>query len=160
MESRFDWVPFFEELAKKLIQYRSNQSALIQVLREAGVEKGLEDQSPKDKNIPLTEIDPFTFFALVIKYKKFAERTARFESIKKQLAISAAAPTSFDGVPSSDPRNSWFFAYKYGRDAHDIERLWNLFNEALSGVITNDTLQKQWKSNRPARPSSRRPCSG
>src|SRR5438105_4514252 len=115
MEKGFEWVPFFEELAQEINRYRNDQSALIAILRNAGVEKGLSDESPKGSRVPLVEIDPFSFFSLIIKYRSFGERAARLTSIKSQLELKSEVPVLFNGVPSSDPRKAWLFPFKYER---------------------------------------------
>lgn len=63
----FTWIPFYTELAVKLPPYRDRQGELIAILKESkdqGVPViSLTDKDQKGKAFPLTEIDPFTFFA-------------------------------------------------------------------------------------------------
>jgi hypothetical protein len=62
----FDWIPFYEELADKLVPFRSRQQELLQfleTLRADGLTiTPLEDQDETGRRFPLAEIDPFTFF--------------------------------------------------------------------------------------------------
>lgn len=131
MNSGFDWVPFYEEMAQKLLAYRHRQPALVRILGDSGV-RGLADQDPKKKAIDLTEIDPFTFLALLNK-QSHAERAKVLAGIKSHLGITASVPTGFLGIPKVDPRQAWLFPYRYERNANDIGKLWDLYEAVLSG---------------------------
>jgi len=131
MDKGFDWVPFYEEMAQKLLEYRDRQSDLIQMLKIAKV-NGLMDQNPKGKAVPLAAIDPFTFLALLNK-QSFLERARILESIQPQLGIVANVPSKFLGIPKADARQTWLFPYLYERNPDDIDKLWNLYEAVLSG---------------------------
>jgi hypothetical protein len=62
----FSWIPMYTELATKILPFRNRQSELIQLLKELGAE-GIPagstfDKDDKGAKIPLTSIDPFTFY--------------------------------------------------------------------------------------------------
>jgi len=135
----FEWVQFFEEMAKKLLAFRKHQKDLVAILEIAGV-SGLKDQNPKGKKIPLEEIDPFTFTTLIIKHGD-ARRAIIFESIKKQLHLSSAAPKQFSGIPNVDARQAWLFPFQFERGSDDVAKLWNLFKEVVDdGIITESVF--------------------
>lgn len=138
MDKGFDWVPFYVELAQKLLGYRNNQQELIRMLQALGV-NGLSDQNPKGTVVPLTEIDPFTFIALFNK-QSAPERTRILTAIKPQLGIKASAPHNFDGIPKADARQTWLFPYLYERGPEDIDTLWDLYEEVLSGKKISDAI--------------------
>lgn len=123
----YDWVPFYEEMADKLVNYRDKQVLLIKILQDSGV-NGLIDQNPKDKAVALTEIDPFTFVALLNK-QSHRKRTALLKNIKPRLNIDANVPEGFFGIPTADPRQAWLFPYRFERDGNDVSKLWDLFEE-------------------------------
>ncbi|MGV2862121.1 HNH endonuclease [Achromobacter spanius] len=131
MATGFEWVPFFEELADKLLAYRHKQRELVQILESAGV-NGLVDQDSLGHDVPLGEIDPFTFLALLNK-QSFVARTRALAVVQERLGIRAALPTQFLGVPKADPRQTWLFPYLYDRANDDIDKLWDLFEEVQSG---------------------------
>lgn len=141
METGFEWVPFYEELARVVAKYRHNQDKLINALTTARVDNGLTDENPKGTKIPLSEIDPFTFFSLLNKYQG-EKRSARLSSIKVSFSLSSMVPTAYHGVPTAQATNAWFFPYKYNRNAGEIEVLWNFFEECLSGDIRDITLKQ------------------
>jgi 5-methylcytosine-specific restriction enzyme B len=53
------------------------------------------------------------------------------QAIKTRFGVVAAIPRSFAGIPILNNLNSWFFAYMPQRKPDDIERLWEIFVEAL-----------------------------
>ncbi len=55
-------------MAEWLSGFEARQPELIQVLKEVGIDAGLEDKDENAKTIPLQAIDPFTFFCMFMKY--------------------------------------------------------------------------------------------
>lgn len=132
--SEFTWIPFYKELADKLLKYRDRQGELITILKKLK-DQGLPvirliDEDKKGKEVPLKEIDPFTFFSSFNRGSTDQNRRAILTSIKQSLQLRAAVPSGFEGIPVMDPRNSWFFAWEPHRKADDIPALW-AFAEAM-----------------------------
>ena len=48
------------------------------------------------------------------------------------LGVEAEAPNSFDGIPVLNNQKSWFFAYSNERTESDIDRLWDVFEAAIT----------------------------
>lgn len=138
MKKGFDWVPFYSEMAKKLVGYRDKQLVLIDILKSARV-NGLTDQSPKGKTRPLAQIDPFTFLALLNK-QSFPERARILTVIRLKLGIVAEVPNEFLGIPKSDARQTWLFPYLYERNSGDVDKLWNLYEAVLSGKKISEAV--------------------
>ncbi|MFC2080871.1 AAA family ATPase [Bacteroidota bacterium] len=131
---KFTWVPFFEELADKILVYEDNHQALIQILKEAGITDGFKDYDMGDKPIELDDIDPFTFLSFIMKYGE-DKRKIYLEKIKSQMGMQSDLPLEFNGVPSTDPRHVWLFAFKKDRDQFDIPNLWRLFLQSQENSI-------------------------
>jgi hypothetical protein len=51
-------------------------------------------------------------------------------------------PKDFPGVPSSNPQNTWLFAYSYARKKEDIPSLWQLFKELRENNIAKSTFER------------------
>lgn len=131
----FDWIPFYEELAGKLVFWRDRQSELIDLIEEIRAQE-IKISSTKDKDennnpLPLTEIDPFTFFGTFNRGTLDEHRIKILSILKSRFEIDSSVPTSFSGVPVLNPQKSWFFAYKAKRKPDDIDHLWVVFEEAL-----------------------------
>ena len=132
--SGFSWVQTHEFIVNYLRDKQNSQKELIDLL--ASVEIGpLNDKDiPGDTFIPLTEIDPFTFFCYIYKYG-FEKRLMKLQEIAEK--IGAPFPEGTDGVPSAQPQRVWLFLYKYERKEDDIQKLWSFFFKALSDTITD-----------------------
>lgn len=141
MSNDFDWVPFYEEMSKKLLGFRTNQKRLVAILGKAGV-NGLIDQSPQKHDVPLEEMDPFTFTSLISK-QSHSKRIEILESLKAQLGITARTPTHFHGIPKADARQAWLFPYKFERKPDDVEKLWNLYEAVMSGGKLSELVFSQ-----------------
>jgi hypothetical protein len=136
----FEWVPFFQELAIKLLEYENNQIELISILKKIGIEKGLNDQDPEGVIIPMTEIDPFTFFSLITKYATNQKKFEFFNKLKDYIELNSPVAKTYEGVPVSNAQSAWFFRYKFDRLENDIKHLWTIYKESLKGSITEDSF--------------------
>lgn len=140
-DGRYSWVPYMLELRQKLLPYETQQPALVEMLRQAGVEGGLVDEDPSGKKFPLVEIDPFTFVAQINKHA-LQNRLRIMERLKEELGIVAAVPQDFDGVPRANAISSWFFRYASDRKPGDIPQLWDFYRSVIESRVTEDGFQK------------------
>ena len=131
----FDWPPFYNELATKLVPFRTRQAELLQFLKSletAGTPiTSLTDTDAQGNKVPLDEIDPFTFFGAFNRGITDANRISILKAMKEKFGVSAAVPTGFQGIPVLNPMKSWFFGRKANRKPDDIDRLWEVFVLAL-----------------------------
>lgn len=143
---KFTWIKTFEQISEWLLKHENNQSYLVNVLKQIGIEGGLLDYESKEKynevkaeqnkdkkknlilknTVPLNEIDPFTFISLILKNSKYENLVKLFSNLKEEI-VELHLPSDFKGVPTPNPQGSWFFAFKYERNSNDIEILWDLF---------------------------------
>jgi hypothetical protein len=134
----FTWIPFYEELAGILLNFRYRQSELIELLldiKQIGLPVIKLDDIGSAGEIPLAELDPFTFYATFNRGIRNDHRIGILTEIKKRLEVKADIPSDFHGLPVVDLRLSWFFPYKKDRTEGDIEALWELAELAvLKGV--------------------------
>lgn len=128
------WPPFFRELALQIMEYQDRQPELIGLLRDAGIAIN------HDEGEPLSEIDPFTFFSLVLKHTSDTTALAFFQKLAQRLDLHTPVPLDLTGVPWSNPMNAWFFAYRSQRQPQDVPTLWNLARQALTGVLDGATF--------------------
>ena len=74
------WKPFFHELAVRLLDYEARPAELIALLREAGISIN------HDEGEPLSVLDPFSFFSLILKHTSDATALpllARFWQVRR-----------------------------------------------------------------------------
>jgi len=163
----FTWVPIYNELANKLLQYRDRQKDLIAIL-QAAKNQGLPmisfvDRGTGDREVPLSEIDPFTFFAAFNRTSTVENRIRILQVIKEKMGLQSEVPQDLNGIPIVFAMRSWFFPWEVNRNGSEIPALWDLaesvvknkptaiapecFNECLGieGVtITNLTMGLYW----------------
>ena len=133
-ENNFTWVPFFEELADCLLQYKDNRKELIALVKQAHdlAGKNLPKIESDNNNIP--DIDPFTIYALFNRGKQSTiSRSQICQGYKKVFGIKANVPTDYDGIPVY-AYNQYCF-YRYVNDPKRVENcfelLWALFESAI-----------------------------
>ena len=135
MDAKFSWVPFYIELADKILTFREDRTALIAKVKEAhgSANKELPKIETDNDNIP--DIDPFTVFALFNRGKQSVEaRKALCAGYKSAFNIAAEVPSDFDGIPMFNYNQYCFYRYVDDpkRDNNCFDTLWNLFAEALT----------------------------
>ena len=126
----FDWIPFYEELAKKLLKYKDKPDELASIIYN-NFDRNTEIHNLHDGDgSDYAEIDPFTVYSIF--NRKVNNRSDLLAKIKKVFKINAALPTSFEGIPLLNNLNSAFCCFSKDRsaDGKDIERLGLLFEEA------------------------------
>lgn len=138
------WRPFLQELALKVLDYQERQPELVGVLRDAGIAIN------HDEGEELREIDPFTFFSLILKHNSDASALRLFGKVGAALGVQTPLPADLSGVPRSSPMNAWFFAYRSERQPSDIPTLWQLARQAVAGELDAGTFEAALKIRKVA----------
>lgn len=143
MEKNFLWTKFYMEFADKLLSYKNNRTELISKIKE--VYDIAELRLPKlEDNNEIEDIDPFTIFALFNKGISDDNRVKILKAIAEVFDISTNVPTSFDGIPVVNNLRATFYYFKGEREEHDIDNLWEVFDNAIQ---YSTTLGEPYKSN-------------
>ena len=131
----FPWIPIYQELAQKLMLYRQRQEELIDILQKLEQNDlrvvSLKDKDAEGESVPLSEMDPFTFFANFNRQIADKMRHRLLEQMKIQLDLHSEVPEDFPGIPLVNNLMSWFFPYLKNRDPEDIPALWRLAEAAV-----------------------------
>lgn len=131
IDSKFPWIPFYRELASKLVAFADNRQPLASLLHEisntAIPMQALNDQQPDGTMQLLADICPFTFAAMFNRGLSDANRAIIAQAIADSLGITAKVPTTFPGIPVVNNQNTWFFSYASKRKPDDIDKLWKVF---------------------------------
>jgi len=135
--SNFTWIPFYKELAQKLLDYKDKQSELIDFLEELRDQKGLiiiptKDKDATGQDIRLNEIDLFTFFATFNRGIKDEMRFKLLAEMKIKFNLAHDLPTDFNGIPVLNSQRSWLFTYKKDRQPTDISLLWKIAENVIN----------------------------
>ena len=133
-DQTMDWVPFYEELASRLLGFRDDRTALVARLERAFTASGLRLPKLEASGVALDDIDPFTFLGTFNRGMTDANRLAVARALRGELAVGAPAPTSLEGIPTLNNLNATFYRFKGdpARGAGDVDALWEAFGRALA----------------------------
>jgi 5-methylcytosine-specific restriction enzyme MrcB-like protein/dynein-related subfamily AAA family protein len=133
----FTWIPIYAELANKIMTYGDRQSDLINVLKEMKTTGllaiSLVDRHQQGNEVPLTMIDPFTFFACFNRGLTNENRRGILAYLKAKFDLQSELPTDFDGIPTVNNLSAWFFGWLDNRKPDDIPNLWELAKGVVAG---------------------------
>lgn len=131
--TEFTWIPFYEEIAKKLLEYKNKRSQLIEILYSSLKEAGLSSSMYKsDETEPLKNIDPLTFIGSFNRGNKREDRIKLANIIAGKLGLKNRLSDNeqFLSIPILNIQKSTLF-FKHCPE-EDYDKLWNLFEKALS----------------------------
>lgn len=138
-EKRFTWIPFYEEMAQNLMEYKDqvdengNHSTLVEKIKSLNSE-WIDFLRAKAVNGDFADIDPFTIFAIFNRSSGMERRCAILKSFKELFGISAEIPQDFDGIPLANAQKSCFY-YEHEK-LETIPLLWKLFDAFMNGNTT------------------------
>ena len=143
---RFDWIPFYEAAAEALRGFKNGRKKLLDgilaVKSRMDIENipftPLEDRFRDGTRGQLEDICPFTVIGSFNRGITDANRGIIAGALREFLAVSYAAPKFWGGIPVLDNRKSWFFGFEKERKPDDIDRLWEIFRQALRFVRSGD----------------------
>lgn len=142
-ENNFDWIPFYKELAEKLLIYKDNRQALIQIIKSIYIKLGMKLLEFEDKDGRIFDVDPFTTYVLFNKGIADENRKKIMAELANSLSIQATVPKMFNGVPVAVNFNSAFCGEMGNRKREDFDNLWNLFEAALNYVNNKTELNRK-----------------
>lgn len=128
MTTQFQWIPFYEALADKLLEYKDDRQSLMDIMKSLYKEERLlnylnfERQDWWDANN--NEIDPFSIFGSFNRGLTKGNRIHLASRYAEKFAIKEAVPESFEGVPILNNMNSFY--------ANKDSVMWDLFVEAMA----------------------------
>ncbi len=131
-KNRFTWIPFYTELAEKLLEYKKNRDVLISFIFS---EDGLKDFSNylhlQDKTQKINDIDPFSFMGIFNRGSLSQNNRIKIlDKIKKQFEIKAEVPSDFDGVPVLNYARMFF--YDWGALKESCNSLWDAYDAMMN----------------------------
>ena len=129
----YTWIPFYKELAQKLLQFRNDRQPLIDWIYSNINSEYIIHLKDDNDGRRVADIDPFTVFAIFNRGISHDKRVEICQKFKDYLNVSAPVPKDFDGIPVMNTQQSNFMAFANKREEGDIERLWNVFEAAVLG---------------------------
>lgn len=146
-KQRFAWTTFYEAVAEKLLDFRSNRSALVKGLRDIASRVGnlgyLEGDRYSDGTTGFVrDICPFTTLGIFNRGITEVNRRLLAGELAKFLGVKESLPTSFEGIPVLNNMKSCYFPFEVNRSSDHIDALWSVFSAGLKFADTNDDADR------------------
>ena len=140
--SNFTWIPFYEEMAQKLLTFKDRRKDLVDIVYSLGNEytdyiydeqldengKAKTDANGKKLRQHVEDIDPFSVMAIFNRKILDENRNIIVQKFKGLLKIDAGVPEDYDSIPIL--MNLQSTLYWRETASAEIPILWNLFEAA------------------------------
>lgn len=132
--AKFTWIPFYEELAKKLLEFKDKRNELRDVVNKVR-EKYRSYIDNKMGDIK-DDIDPFSFFGMLNRSTD-QRRNEIAETFKAALDIKSELPSDYFGIPIIPTITSVYASKK-----DDIQIIWDFYVKFISGTFDKDLFER------------------
>lgn len=142
VENRFSWIPFYTELAEKLLTYKDKRKELSDIVYELGeVTDYLRDNESKK----IKELHPFAIFGVFNRHQTDVNRKKICQHFKERLGLTSDIPNDFDGIPVLSPlRAFWGLSDSQVESETEIDVNWDLFEIALAKNLDENLFCKSF----------------
>lgn len=154
----FTWMPIHEETARRLLDFKDKQEELVAIQRDMAA-TGIgslkyTDIDERGNEMPLTVMDPWTFFAGFNRGITNANRIAGWALLKKRWSLASPVPADFEGLPVANNQRAWSFPYAHWlpykmratpdawasdrvkhRDPQHLPTLWAFFEQLMNAEL-------------------------
>lgn len=124
---KFSWIPFYMEMADKLLAFKDDRKALTDIVYS--LDRQYVKYIHTDDGGRYPDIDPFTFFGIFNRGSSYEKRIKIAAFFKEQLGIAAEVPENLEGIPTVFSVMSCFCWSAYIDT--DVQPLWDLFEAVL-----------------------------
>ncbi len=151
---RFEWIPFYEALANRLLDFADRRKELLARIFavKSRMDKddipftNLEDIRADGSKGPLKDICPFTSMGTFSRSIKPANRKIIAHAFAESFGVPEPWPDfpapDETGIPLLYAAKSWFFSFEKDRGRDDIDKLWEIFERAISLAESDDEENK------------------
>jgi hypothetical protein len=131
MDNAYQWVPFYEALADKLLAYSDKRNELFELMKKVRSEQPLmkylnferEDWwGPRNHHM-----DPLTVIGILNRGTTDANRIKLAKVLAETFSVELPAPVQFAGIPVLNNMNSFF---------NGPDEIWELFIQAMASAKT------------------------
>ena len=127
MSSIFTWTDLYQELADKVLTFRNDRTAFVQLVEKSYKDANLEYKLYWEGHY-FADLDPFTFFGTFNKGIADKNRIELLRQYKNNFGLSKDVPSEFTGIPVLNNMKAWFMADQQGEQ---METYWDLFETAI-----------------------------
>lgn len=142
-KEKHTWVPFFHELAVKLLTYKDKQEQLRELVLDSLDPSFTKHILNSDGKFQPTNIDPFTVMGIINRLTLVSRKSEVCKVFKQIFKMDTAIPSDYEGVPQLSPLKSVFYwsDIPVEEREEDIRHLWELLDVVMSNH-TNDEIGK------------------
>jgi hypothetical protein len=136
----YTWIPFYKELAQKLLQFKNDRKPLVDFIYSELSKVGgrsLVDYIHMEDGSKVTDIDPFSVFAIFNRSLKRENRVGFLQKFKDRFSLTTEIPTDFDGIPTVNSQRAFFFNWAE-KNAESIRQFWEIFE----GVVLEKDISQ------------------
>lgn len=132
----FSWIPFYTELAEKLLEYKDKREELVEfIFSEDGLREFSDYLHLEDKKQKIDDIDPFSFMGMFNRGSFLPNNRIKILTrIKQRFDIVANVPSDFDGIPVLNYSRMFFYNWHNLKDSCDT--IWSAFEQMMNGDIS------------------------
>ena len=131
MDNAYQWVPFYEALADKLLAYSDKRNELFELMKKVRSEQPLMKYlnfERKDWWGPRNHhMDPLTVIGILNRGTTDANRIKLAKVLAETFRVELPAPVQFAGIPVLNNMNSFF---------NGPDEIWELFIQAMESAKT------------------------
>jgi len=98
----------------------------------------LHDAQEDGSIAPLTDICPFTVMGIFNRGTTDENRKQAARELAQLFGVTVPVPDRFDGIPVLNQQKSMFFGFTPDRKDGDIDKLWDMFDKAISFADQDD----------------------
>ena len=138
-KDKYTWVPFFHELAEKLLTYKDKQEQLRELVLNS-LDPSFTKHINSSSKFPPKDIDPFTVMGIINRLTLTSRKSEVCKVFKQIFKMDTAIPADYKGVPQLSPLKSVFYWSDIPEEEReeDIQHLWEL----LDVVMNNRTREE------------------
>ncbi len=126
-ETQFSWIPFYMELADRLLLFKNKRGELVNFIYS--LDREYVNYIHNDDGSDVSDIDPFSVFAIFNRKITDQNRLKILQQFKKHFNVEADIPEDFNGIPVLNPQKSTFFSRSSATT--QIPLLWDLFESVI-----------------------------
>ena len=139
MAEDLSWIPFYEELARRLLAFRNEGASLVRLAN--GCRRLLKREQGA---MHYEDMDPLTFLMMLHRNMSMASRRRMLGQVKEALGLASAVPTGFAGVPfvASTFLDRLVERQDGVANPADFEASWHFFESVVSGQVDAEEFNR------------------
>lgn len=133
-KASFTWIPFYTEMAEKLLEYKDNRKELVKIVY--GMDRQFVNYIKDDAGNDYPDIDPFSVFAIFNRKITDERRKDICQYFKNVLQLDSDIPKDFDSIPVMNPQLSVFVWRE--EISTGIQPIWDLYETVFENNYNSE----------------------